>query len=152
MGYLILPIQLIEQCRKLKWFSDLHTPSLDQLILARFIKEGHLKRHISRMKKTYKCRRDFLINCLKTTFSNKINILGDSTGLHLMVEFKAQHFSKELLEEIEQFGVKIYPVEEHAIEKGKYPNQIILGYGHLNNDEIEEGITRLFQAINKGNT
>lgn len=149
MGYLILPLQLIEQCRKLKWFSDLHTPSIDQLVLARFIKEGHLDRHISKMKKIYKNRRDLLIHCLNTTFSNKINILGDSTGLHLIVEFKEQHFSKELLEEIEQFGVKIYPVEDHTIEKGTYPNQIILGYGHLNNDEIEEGITRLCQAINK---
>src|SRR5699024_6745419 len=37
MGYLILPFHLIEKCRNLKWFSDLHTPSLDQLILARFI-------------------------------------------------------------------------------------------------------------------
>lgn len=54
MGYLILPSQLIEKCRKLKWFSDLHTPSLDQLILARFIDEGYLERHITKMKKTYK--------------------------------------------------------------------------------------------------
>lgn len=151
MGYLILPLQLIEQCRKLKWFSDLHTPSLDQLVLARFIKEGHLERHISKMKKIYKSRRDFLIHCLNTTFSNKINILGDSTGLHLIVEFKEHHFSKELLEEIQRFEVKIYPVEDHTIEKGKHPNQIILGYGHLSNEEIEEGITRLCQAINRGN-
>lgn len=149
MGYLILPSQLIEQCRKLKWFSDLHTPSLDQLILARFIKEGHLERHIAKMKKIYKSRRDFLVHCLKITFSNKMNIFGDTTGIHLIAEFKKQHFSKELIEEIEQFGVKIYPVEDHTIEKGKHPNQIIFGYGHLSNEEIEEGITRLCQAINK---
>ena len=54
MGYLILPSQLIEKCRKLKWFSDLHTPSLEQLILARFIDEGYLERHIMKMKKMYK--------------------------------------------------------------------------------------------------
>lgn len=29
LAYLILPPNLIEQCRRLKWFSDLHTPSLD---------------------------------------------------------------------------------------------------------------------------
>ncbi len=147
MGYLILPSELIEKCRTLKWFSDLHTPSLEQLILARFIKEGHLERHISKMKKIYRRRRDFLINALKSAFSNKVNVFGDSTGLHLIVEFKEQQFSKELLEEIEQFGVKIYLVEDHAIEKGKHSNQIILGYGHLNNEEIEEGINKLQQAI-----
>ncbi|ALS28143.1 pyridoxal phosphate-dependent transferase [Paenibacillus sp. 32O-W] len=37
IGYLVLPRPLIEQCRTLKWFSDLHTPSLEQLVLARFI-------------------------------------------------------------------------------------------------------------------
>ncbi|MGG3889664.1 PLP-dependent aminotransferase family protein [Metabacillus fastidiosus] len=147
MGYLILPSQLIEKCRKLKWFSDLHTPSLDQLILARFIDEGYLERHIMKMKKIYKSRRNFLIHCLKTTFSNKVNIFGYSTGLHLIVEFNESHFSKELLEWIEQFRVKVYPVEDHTIEKGKHHNRIILGYGHLKNEEIKEGVTRLDKAI-----
>jgi len=49
--------------------------------------------------------------------------------------------------QIEQFGVKVYPVEDHTIEKEKYTNRIILGYGHLKKNEIEEGVTRLFQAV-----
>ncbi|WP_203364649.1 PLP-dependent aminotransferase family protein [Bacillus sp. REN10] len=151
MGYLILPSQLIEKCRKLKWFSDLHTPSLDQLILTRFIQDGHLERHIAKMKKIYKNRRDYLINYLKSTFSNKVNVFGDSTGLHLVAELKGLYFSKDLLKEIEQFGVKIYPVEDHTIEKDNHSNQIILGYGHLNKTEIEKGIARLHKAINNGN-
>jgi|SRR5690625_1273424 len=147
MGYLILPTELIEKCRTLKWFSDLHTPPLEQLILTRFIQEGHLERHIAKMKKIYRNRRDFLINCLQSRFSNKVDIFGDSTGLHLIVEFKEQQFSKELLEKIEQYGVKIYLVEDHAIRKGAHSNQIILGYGHLDNEEIEEGINKLQQAL-----
>lgn len=147
MGYLVLPSHLIEKCRKLKWFSDLHTPSVDQLILARFIDEGYLERHITKMKKMYKNRRDFLIHCLKITFSDKVNIFGYSTGLHLIVEWNELHFSKELLEHIQQFGVKVYPVEDHTIEKGKHQNRIILGYGHLKNEEINEGVIRLHEAI-----
>ena len=50
MGYLVLPSYLIEKCRKVKWFSDLHTPSLNQLVLAKFITEDHLERHIMKMK------------------------------------------------------------------------------------------------------
>jgi len=49
---------------------------------------------------------------------------------------------------IEQFGVKVYPVENHAIEKGNYHNRIIIGYGHLKQEEIEEGVERLLQALN----
>ncbi len=127
MGYLVLPSHLIEKCRRLKWFSDLHTPSLDQLVLAKFIAEGYLERHIMKMKKIYKNRRDFLIHQLKSAFSNKINIFGYSTGLHLIVEFNQFQFTKELLAEVQQLGVKVYPVEDHAIEKGKHHNRIILG-------------------------
>ncbi|MFJ7408302.1 MULTISPECIES: PLP-dependent aminotransferase family protein [unclassified Lysinibacillus] len=147
IGYLVLPLDLVEKCRQLKWFSDLHTPSVDQLILARFIKEGYLERHIAKMKKYYRNNRDFLIDCLHTTFSNKIRILGYSTGLHLVVELQNINFSKALLEKIEQFGVKVYPVEDHSICKGNHNNRIILGFGHLKKDEIQEGVTRLFQAI-----
>ncbi|KOP80983.1 GntR family transcriptional regulator [Lysinibacillus sp. FJAT-14745] len=147
IGYIVLPTHLIEKCRQLKWFTDLHSPSLDQLILARFIKEGYLERHITKMKKFYKSQRDFLIQCLHTTFSNKVKVLGYSTGMHLIVELENIHFSKELLLQIEQFGVRVYPVEDHTIEKGKYTNQIILGYGHLKKNEIDEGVTRLFQAV-----
>lgn len=147
MGYLILPSQLIEEGRRLKWFSDLHTPSIDQLVLAYFIQEGYLEKHIAKMKKIYKSRRDILIQCLESSFSNKVEILGHSTGLHLIAEFEEMPFSEEMLGKIEQFGVKVYSVQEHAIEKGKNLNQLILGYGHLNNEEIEEGVARLKQAL-----
>ncbi|WP_409367254.1 PLP-dependent aminotransferase family protein [Lysinibacillus sp. 38-6] len=147
IGYLVLPIELVDKCRQLKWFSDLHTPSIDQLILARFIKEGYLERHIAKMKKYYRNHRDFLIDCLQTTFSNKIKILGYSTGLHLIVELQNIDFSNAMLEQIEQFGVKVYPVEEHAIMKGNHNNRIILGFGHLKKEDIQEGVSRLFRAI-----
>lgn len=147
MGYLVLPSHLVEKCRRVKWFSDLHTPSLNQLILAKFIAEGYLERHIMKMKKIYKNRRDFLIQQLQSAFSNTINIFGYSTGLHLIVEFNQVQFTKELLEKIQQLGVKVYPVEDHAIEKGKHHNRIIIGYGHLTTEEIKEGVSRLQRAI-----
>lgn len=147
MGYLVLPSHLVEKCRRVKWFSDLHTPSLNQLILAKFIAEGYLERHIMKMKKIYKNRRDFLIQQLQSAFSNTINIFGYSTGLHLIVKFNQVQFTKELLEKIQQLGVKVYPVEDHAIEKGKHHNRIIIGYGHLTTEEIKEGVSRLQRAI-----
>lgn len=148
IGYIVLPTHLIEKCRQLKWFTDLHTPSLEQLILARFINEGYLERHIGKMKKFYKRQRDFLIQCLHKAFSINIKILGYSTGMHLVAEFKDIHFSQEILLKIEQFGVKVYPVEDHTIAKGNYHNQIIIGYGHLKQEDIEEGVERLLQALN----
>ncbi len=54
IGYIIFPTELIEKGRLLKWFTDLHNATMDQLVLARFLKEGHFNRFVMRMKKVQK--------------------------------------------------------------------------------------------------
>ena len=44
---------------------------------------------------------------------------------------------------LRQNGVRVYPVETHAIAKGRHKNKIIMGYGHLEGKDIEEGVRRL---------
>src|SRR5699024_905158 len=100
LGYLILPPSLAKHCKDLKWFTDLHTPTLEQLTIARFIDERHLERHIRRMKKVYKGRRDHLNKCLKEEFGSKVKVLGDSTGLHLIAEFREADFPNQKVDEI----------------------------------------------------
>lgn len=149
LGYLVLPSALTLHCRYLKRFSDLHTSSLEQLTLALMIDEGHLERHIAKMKKLYRKRRNALIASLQNHFSGEVKILGDSTGLHLVAEFVNVEFSDETLRCVEQHQVQIYPVEIHAIEKGKHRNRVILGYGNVSPAEIEVGITRLKAALKR---
>lgn len=147
LGYLVLPPSLIERCRDLKWFTDLHTPSIEQLILARFIEECYLERHISKMKKIYQKRREILTECLKMNFKDKVKIIGDATGLHLTAEFKDVDFSNDIIDKILEHGVRIYPVEIHTIKKGVHKNRIIMGYGNLTNEQISEGVSRLRNAL-----
>ena len=68
---------------------------LEQLILARFIKEGHLERHIMKMKRIYRKRREALIAALTANFSDHIQIYGDATGLHLIAEFHGKAFTEQ---------------------------------------------------------
>lgn len=147
LGYLILPPALVERGRTLKYFSDLHTPSLEQLTLALFIKEGHLEKHIFRMKKIYRKRRDYLKAQLFNAFGDTVKIHGDSTGLHLVVEFDGVHFTENLLSKIYDHGIKVYPVELHTINKGLYSNHIILGFGNLDEDKIAEGIQKIKKVL-----
>lgn len=147
MGYLVLPKALIDRCRSLKWFHDLHTPSLNQMLLTRFIEEGLLERHIRKMRKVYMKRREFLREVLVREFGQSVEISGDSTGLHLIVKFKEVEFTEDLIERLYQNHVKVYPVEHHAIDKGRHVNKVILGYGNLREEEIETGIGRLRSTL-----
>ncbi|WP_028594935.1 PLP-dependent aminotransferase family protein [Paenibacillus assamensis] len=147
IGYLILPPTLINRGRHLKWLTDLHTPTWEQMILTRFIEEGHLERHIAKMKKIYRKRRNYLVGCLTDNFGDQITVLGHSTGLHLIAEFLNIQFTAQRLEELEQNGVRVYSVEIHAIEKGKHLQRIILGYGNLSEEQIKKGVQRLASIL-----
>lgn len=147
LGYLVLPLELVERARSIKRSLDLHSPSLDQLILAQFIQTGHLERHILRMKRVYQRRRNVLIAQLRQHFSDQVDILGDATGLHLVARFPRVIFTPETITTLEQTGVRVYPVEQHTIVKGQHQHDIILGYSHLSPAQIEQGIGRIKLTI-----
>lgn len=148
LGYLILPPSLVQRCRDLKWFSDLHTPSLEQLTLAHFIEEGYLEKHVFKMKKIYQKRRDALKEGLINLFKNKVEFFGDSTGLHFVAKFNGVNFTDNVLSNIQENKVKVYPIELHTIKKRVYTDSIILGFGNLNENQIEEGVHRLKEGLN----
>jgi GntR family transcriptional regulator/MocR family aminotransferase len=121
-------------------------PALEQFAMARFIREGHFARHITRMRKIYKAKRDLLLRELRSRFK-QIEFFGDSTGMHVVVRFPCKIFDQSLLETCRKEGVIVYPVEEHALVKGNYPDHIILGYGHLDPAHISKGVGRLATAL-----
>lgn len=146
LGYLIVPHSLVRKCREIKQLSDRQCPALEQLATARFIVEGHFVRHIARMRKIYKAKRDHMLRELRSRF-NQIEIFGDSTGMHVVARFPGRTFDQELLKVCRKEGVIVYPVEERALQKGNYSDYIILGYSHLDPTLISKGVDRLAKAL-----
>jgi len=140
IGYIVFPPELVRRGREVKWFTDLHNSSIEQLILARFLAEGHFVRHVHIMKKAHRALRQVLVKALESRFGQSAEILGSAAGLHLCARFHGTRFTPALLARIQQAGVKVYPVEEHAIRKGRWADTLILGYGMLTPARIREGI------------
>jgi GntR family transcriptional regulator/MocR family aminotransferase len=148
IGYLVLPRALIEHFRDLKYLLDNHSPILDQLVLASFIESRELEIHVASMKKVYKKRQAALIKSLASCFPERHRVIGTSTGLHLIAEFEQIAFTEDLLARLEEAGVRLYPVEMHALNRGQHFNQVILGYGNLTEEEIADGVKRLKSVLN----
>jgi GntR family transcriptional regulator / MocR family aminotransferase len=147
IGYIVFPAELVRRGREVKWFTDLHNSSLEQLILARFLEEGHFVRHVHVMKKAHRALRQVLVKALESRFGPSVEILGSAAGLHLCARFRGFRFTPALLARIEEAGVKVYPVEEHAIRKGRWADTLILGYGMLTPARIREGIGILSSCL-----
>lgn len=147
IGYAVVPPGLIKAFSRLKNLLDHHSPTLDQMVLARFIEQGYFDRHIAKMKKVYRKRRDAIIRSLELHFPGKHSVSGHSTGLHMVVEMSGVAFTDDIMGQLEEAGVRVYPVEAYALKKGGSQNQIMLGYGNVNEEEIREGIRRINNVL-----
>ncbi len=148
LGYLVLPYALVEKIYHLKWSIDIHTPTLQQAAMNKFITYGYLSQHLSKTIKLYRKRRQALIDTLKNNFGNSIKIYGKEAGIHLVVEFEHITFSNDLLEKINNAGIYVMCVSIHSLTPDKHRNQLMLGYGNLTEIQIEKGISILHEVIN----
>lgn len=143
IGYLVLPPALIDLGRSRKWHSDLHNEVVSQLALARFIEQGHYLRHLQRMRKLYRQRRQMVVETLRQLFPDTAVILGSAAGLHLVVRFPGRHFTAAFFADMEAAGVRLYPVSPHALNPNEYRDHLLLGYGNLDDQQIRRGLALL---------
>jgi len=140
IGYLIIPQALLEECLHHIRYCDYFINTMDQLTMARVIDEFILEKHVSKMKKIYKKRRDTLIQCLEKEFSDSVVIHGSETGLHLVAEFKNYIFTEENIQYYYKKGLCIYPVWQHSDKKDFPQNLLIIGYSHLDEKLIDYAV------------
>ena len=149
IGYLVLPPPLVHEARNIKWLTDLHNSVFDQLVLARFIREGRYYRHLQKMKKIYRAKRDFLLTRLKAHLGDRIEILGENAGLHLCVRFAGTSFTPKRVAALEKHGVRVYPASEHASDQNRFTDTILLGFGMLSLEKMQDGVALLSEFLGR---
>lgn len=97
IGYMVLPDKLLGKIENIKYVADLHSPNLEQIALARFIEIGLFDRHVSKMRRLYLEKRNYLIQCLEKEFGESVTITGAQAGMHFVATFKDVIFDKDLM-------------------------------------------------------
>jgi GntR family transcriptional regulator/MocR family aminotransferase len=146
LAYMVMPEKLIP-LYPLRELCGWVTPSFVQLAVARFIDEGHVYRHIHKMKKVYLRKMEAFMDCLEAHFEDRVAFHGDCVGSYGAVEFKKTDFNGSLAERMRKNKISFDLVERHAIRKGKYRNWAIFGFGNLPVEKIRTGISRLKKAL-----
>ncbi|MCP6757818.1 MAG: PLP-dependent aminotransferase family protein [Fischerella sp. CENA71] len=146
IGYLVLPKILVPIFARAKWLTDKHLPLLEQYVLTDFIEEGHLERHIRKMRKHYDQCRQVLVQALSDRFGERVTILGEKAGLHLMVKLQTQLTDEEIIEGAASLGVGMMSAQSQYLS-GNVTGEFIFGYSELTQQQIQEGICRLAKVI-----
>lgn len=143
IGYVILPRQLHKRWRDLRTHADVQNPPFEQAALTEFLRTRKLDRYIQKMRRIYGERRRVLLESLTETFHSEWRAYGDAAGLHLAIEFPDMQFDDAFRKNCLQNGIFITPVGHHCIQKGQHLNKLLIGYGHLEPERIQNGIVLL---------
>jgi GntR family transcriptional regulator/MocR family aminotransferase len=150
IGYLILPPSLVKVFATVRWLIDRHTPAIEQQMLADFINEGYLERHIRRLRNLYDRRRQALVMALKRYLGERVQIFGANAGIHLMVKIETSLSDRAIIEAAARLGVGLFTTENYYLQ-GISKGEFLLGYSEPNEIQIEEGIKILAQIIDTKN-
>lgn len=148
IAYVVLPAGLVPVYSKARALASDQVPLPLQDALAEFIEEGHLERHIKRMRSLYEDRRIALVASLNKHLGDRVEIRGDNAGLHLLVQFKTKLSDGDISQKAAKSGVGIISTAEYYSGKNQ-PGEFILGYGNLNERKIDEGVKRLAKILVK---
>ncbi|MBO0723823.1 MAG: PLP-dependent aminotransferase family protein, partial [Blastocatellia bacterium] len=146
IGYLVVPPSLVRVFVRARWLADRHTPTIEQRVLADFIAAGHFERHLRRMRTLYDRRRQALTRALRQHFGERVTILGENAGMHLMARLQTGFPDEEVVRRARQAGVGIVSARIYYVSAAGR-GEFVFGYANLSERKIQEGIRRLANGL-----
>ncbi len=149
LGYVVVPPNWVSLMTQARWLNDRHSAVLDQIVLARFIEEGHFEKHLRRMRLVYEQRRQTLVESLIDQFGDQVAILGDDAGIHMMIQLPiAVKYEATILQRTQSLGLGIISASGCYLDRSHQSGgvELLLGYGEMSKDKIVEGVKLLAQV------
>jgi GntR family transcriptional regulator / MocR family aminotransferase len=147
LGYMKVPKGFAAAASSCKWLHDLSSSLILQRMVATLMATGEYDRHVRRMQRRYRTRRQSLLSALRRHLGDAAEVHGSAAGLHVAVwlpQLPADRIHS-LITACTERGVGVYSISDHATCSLPRPG-LLLAYGLLESKQIEEGIRLLGQA------
>nr|WP_310121602.1 PLP-dependent aminotransferase family protein [Pseudomonas psychrotolerans] len=149
LGYLVAPPALVPELLALQRAGIRHLDSATQTVMADFIEQGHFQRHIRRMRRAARSRRDALL-------AGWPAVAGCATpsvpvaGLHLCLPVESLAREAELVARAAAVEVELNPLSRYWLAEGPTPPDaragLVLGFAAVPEERIGEALARLREA------
>jgi GntR family transcriptional regulator/MocR family aminotransferase len=149
VGYLVVPDGLVDAFTAAQRFGEVHVPALEQAALADFIADGHLGRHVRRMRALYAVRGRALIRAIRRQAPDALEVRSAHAGLHLVAWLPPGADDRAAAERAAAAGVEAQALSDHALERPERGG-LLLGYAAVPEPEIDRATVRLARALAGG--
>ncbi|HEX5121872.1 MAG TPA: PLP-dependent aminotransferase family protein [Rhodanobacteraceae bacterium] len=145
LGYIVAPPWAQRALIAAKRDADWHSPVIEQDTLAAFIAEGHMARHVRRMRAVYAARREILLGHLTDAFGPWLEPIPSIAGLHLSAFASREADVPALIDAARRHEVGLF--ELRGLYFGK-PARLgfAFGYGTIDERAITQACARLRKA------
>ncbi len=146
IGYIVAPASLVEALSAQRFGIDLGSFSLDQAIMADFIEQGALSRHLRRMRDIYGERLGALHNCCSKYLRGMIELSNVQAGLFTTAFLRNGTTSRQAEEAAAARGLESMGLHRFSLQ-GRDHKGLLLGFGAFDEKQIQQAIISLARVI-----
>jgi GntR family transcriptional regulator / MocR family aminotransferase len=146
LDYVILPPALIEPFIAARKTIDLHINPLHQAVITDFITGGHFTRHIRRMRLHYKQRRDALIEAIRASGTDLLQLGEAQGGFHICGWLPEGLDDEAVCTQAALAGIEVLPVSRFYFGPPSRRG-LVLGFAASTPETIRAGVPQLLEII-----
>ncbi len=141
ISYMVLPPVLMAAFRERLGFYSCTVPSFEQYTLARFLSRGYFEKHINRMRKFYKARRNRVLSAIEgCPLASRLTIQEENAGLHFLLKVDTALSDEALWARCEKAGLRVRLLGSyyHGYVPESARSTIVVNYSGLTDSRLEE--------------
>jgi GntR family transcriptional regulator/MocR family aminotransferase len=142
LGFIAVPAWARDHVLRAKQVADWHAPVVEQDALAAFMAEGHLARHVRRMRTLYDARRTALLGALATHCADLLEPVPAVAGLHLATRFRRPVDADMVTAQALAAGIGVESLANYALQPTGVAG-LAFGYGGVEVGAIAPAVSRL---------
>ncbi|MBO6861899.1 MAG: PLP-dependent aminotransferase family protein [Alphaproteobacteria bacterium] len=142
MGFVTVPDWAKPAVTGARHLTDWHAPSLTQQALTDFITEGHLARHVRKMRREYAARHETLTAALSHFHGGRMRVLEAHAGVHLSAVTDSGKEAEALTRRAAERSIRLDTLGAYS-RRDDAPTGLVFGYGLIQRERIEEAVARL---------
>ena len=147
ISYMVLPEALMEEFQQRLGFYSCTVPGFAQYTLARFLSDGYFEKHLNRMRKFYKARRNRVLAAIENSaLWSKLTILEENAGLHFLVKVDTALTDSQLVARCAAAGIKIRALSDYSHYRDPVQSShcLVVNYSGLTDSQL----TKLEEILN----
>lgn len=146
LGWVVAPPERHPDLVAAKHATDLGSPTVPQLVLARLLESGEYDRHVRLVRTRHRARRDALLDVLSVAMP-AAKVSGVAAGLHLLVTLPEYVDDVALADDLRAAGVLVHPVSWHRRLPG--PPGLVLGYASHPPDRLRDAAATIARIVER---